>query len=162
MLRFPLKRSSDVRLQTLGAVIGLGIAALVAGCDGGACEGDCACSGAECVCPSSGDCLIDCAGGCDLQCAGSGDCDFVCGAGCVADCTGSGACVLDVGAGSSVACTGSGGCDVACHGDCEVSCPGSGECIVRCDPGAECVLDRCESPVTCPDGVVVCHGACPG
>lgn len=150
-----------VRFVVMGSVGLIGMGSLLSGCDGGACDGDCVCAGAECVCPSTGDCLIDCSDTCDLQCAGSGDCDFVCGPACLADCTGSGACVMDVGAGSSVNCTGSGGCDVACHGDCTVSCPGSGQCIVRCDSGADCVLDRCDSPVECADGVVVCNGACP-
>jgi hypothetical protein len=148
-------------LLSLRSLLAAGLL-LAAGCDASACEGDCECAGADCVCPATGDCLIDCTADCDLQCAGSGSCDFVCGPGCLAECTGSGSCVVDVGEASRVDCTGSGDCDVACHGDCTVSCPGSGDCVVRCDPGVDCTVERCEGPFTeCPDGVVVCGGACP-
>lgn len=101
----------------------------------------CECDGADCVCPSSGDCAIFCVADCDLQCAGSGSCDFDCGPGCDVACTGSGNCVLTVGDGSTVDCTGAGDCDVACRGDCDVRCPGSGECVVHCEPGAVCTTD---------------------
>ncbi len=128
------------------------------------CVGACECRGAECVCPSTGDCLVQCVADCDLQCAGSGACDFECGDGCAASCTGSGECEVDVGAASTVSCTGSGDCDVACHGDCTVRCPGSGDCILRCEAGADCTMEACASDVTeCPDGRTrICGGtACP-
>ena len=135
---------------------------ILAACGGDSPEGYVDCSGSSCVCPSSGDCAVDCSSACDLQCAGSGFCDFICGDDCLVACTGSGACLVDVGDDSSVACPGSGGCDVACHGDCTVACPGSGECIVRCDVGAICNLTSCSgSTNTCPNGVTVCGGPCP-
>ena len=138
------------------------LAVTAAGCDGSVCEGDCECVGADCVCPASGDCLIDCTADCDLQCAGSGSCDFMCGPSCATACTGSGECVVDVGDLSTVRCTGSGDCDVSCAGDCTVSCPGSGDCLVRCLPGFDCLVEDCGSGAAeCPDGVIVCGAACP-
>ncbi|WP_437293043.1 hypothetical protein [Sorangium sp. So ce426] len=101
----------------------------------------CECNGAECICPSSGDCAIFCTAECGLQCAGSGSCDFDCGPDCDIACTGSGNCTLTVGHGSTVDCTGSGDCDVVCKGDCDVRCPGSGDCVVHCEPGAVCTTD---------------------
>lgn len=136
------------------------ITLVLAACGGDGAEGDVECSGAECVCPGTGDCLVDCTADCDLQCAGSGSCDFLCGADCDVACTGSGACVVTVGDGGFVACPGSGGCDVVCDGDCDVECPGSGECLVQCAPGAICSLSRC-SPVSCPNDIDVCNGPCP-
>lgn len=133
------------------------------GCGGdGDCEGACECSGAECICPSTGDCTIDCGDDCDLQCAGSGNCDFFCGADCLAACTGSGECSVSVGEDSTVRCTGSGDCDVACDGDCVVECPGSGTCIVRCEPGLSCSITNCSGNVqSCPNDIQVCNGSCP-
>jgi hypothetical protein len=125
----------------------------------------CECSGADCVCPSSGDCAINCIEGCNLQCAGSGSCDFFCIAGCNTECTGSGNCFVNVGDGSNVACTGSGDCDVLCEGECSVTCPGSATCTVGCAPNTTCsiTIDKCSGSVTdCPDGVKVCNGGCPG
>jgi hypothetical protein len=131
-------------------------------CGGGGTQGEVECSGADCVCPGTGDCLVDCISDCNLQCAGSGRCDFECGAGCDVACTGSGPCIVTVGDDSNVSCPGSGGCDVACNGDCNVACPGSGDCIVRCAPGAVCNISMCSGSVTsCPDGISVCGGPCP-
>ena len=149
----------------LAAVLLLPAYALAPGCgDDEGCEGACECVGADCVCPSTGDCAVNCIDACDLQCAGSGNCDFECGGGCLASCTGSGECEVDVGGSSTVECTGSGDCDVACHGDCTVRCPGSGDCIVRCDPDADCNMESCSGSVTdCGDGVSICGtAACPG
>jgi hypothetical protein len=116
----------------------------VAGCGGENIQGHVECTGASCVCPSSGDCLVDCEGTCDLQCAGSGNCDFICDADCIVACTGSGVCVVDVGDES------------------DVSCSGSGACIVRCDPGFVCNISSCSGSTTsCPNGVSVCGGPCP-
>lgn len=124
---------------------------------------DCECNGNECICPSTGDCAILCAAECDLQCAGSGSCEFDCGPDCAASCTGSGNCDIEVGSGSIVSCTGSGDCDVTCHGDCTVRCPGSGTCTIFCDPEVVCDFESCSGNVeTCPDGVQVCQGSCPG
>jgi len=158
--RTNLPDGSASALRAFATLFALASFALV-GCEGSACEGDCVCRGAECACPSSGDCRVDCAGDCDLACTGSGNCDFTCGAGCLATCPGSGECLVDVGVGSRVTCTGSGNCDVACAGDCVVECPGSGDCVMRCAPGAVCTFERCESPMECPDGVSVCGGRCP-
>jgi hypothetical protein len=149
-------------MKLLVSTVTLVAALFAGGCHGSECEGDCECRGTECQCPSSGDCLVDCAADCDLACTGSGDCDFVCGPDCAASCPGSGMCLLDVGAASSVSCTGSGGCDVACHGDCTVDCPGSGVCVARCAEGAVCTFDRCSGEVVeCPGRVQVCNGSCP-
>lgn len=125
----------------------------------------CECSGADCVCPSSGDCAINCVEGCNLQCAGSGSCDFFCAAGCNTECTGSGNCDIDVGDDSNVACTGSGDCDVTCAGKCKVTCPGSATCTVGCAPNTTCTItiDKCSGEVQdCAGGVKVCNGSCPG
>lgn len=138
---------------------------LVAGCSSdpappiaGAVE----CRGTACVCPSAGDCRVNCVGDCNLQCAGSGLCDFTCGPSCKTACTGSGPCVVAVGDDSEVNCTGSGGCDVACTADCAVNCPGSGLCVARCKPGTTCKIDKCSGAVkTCPNGVLACNGDCP-
>lgn len=127
--------------------------------DDGGCRGGCECRGDECVCPSTGDCAVECVADCDLQCAGSGDCYFGCGDDCLTTCTGSGNCIIDVGEGSVVECTGAGDCDIACHGDCSVHCPGSGDCIVRCHEGVVCDFVACErNAIECPDGVLVCGG----
>jgi hypothetical protein len=135
---------------------------LAVACGSSGSSGAFECTGASCVCPSAGDCRIECLGSCDLQCAGAGACDFSCGDLCVASCTGSGPCIVDVGAQSSVDCTGSGGCDVACAGDCDVGCPGSGECRVHCPTGAICNITQCSgNALTCTDGSIVCGGACP-
>jgi hypothetical protein len=121
----------------------------------------CDCTGAECVCPSAGDCAIHCVDACSLQCAGSGSCIFDCAEDCQVACTGSGNCTVDVGPGSTVDCTGSGDCDVDCLGDCDVSCPGSATCTVHCLEGSICTLENCPSEVAeCPNGVSVCNGAC--
>jgi hypothetical protein len=135
---------------------------LVAGCTGAGGSGEFECRGTECVCPSSGDCVIDCLDACDLQCAGSGACDFVCDDGCLVSCTGSGPCISSVGHASTVSCPGAGGCDVDCNGDCTLDCPGSGTCIARCEPGFACAIERCGAgTTTCPTGELVCNGACP-
>lgn len=130
------------------------------GCPNGVCE----CQGSSCVCPSSGDCLLNCAAGCNLQCAGSGDCRFSCGSTCSTSCTGSGHCNLDVGPSATVSCTGSGGCDVVCHGNCTVRCPGSGKCSAVCAPETPgCVIDmtQCSGTVNrCSSGVFLCHANC--
>jgi hypothetical protein len=142
----------------------LAVAALLAsGCGNGeGCEGACECVGSECVCPASGDCVVDCIDDCDLQCAGSGNCDFVCGDLCSASCTGSGECLVTVGDDSDVSCTGSGGCEVECHGDCTVACPGSGACTVYCAPGIACDITGCSDSVqSCPEEVLVCGTSCP-
>jgi hypothetical protein len=141
-------------------------AVAITGCNGddryAGSGGEFECSGAECVCPSSGDCRIHCLDACDLQCAGSGACDFICDDGCNVSCTGSGSCVVSVGDDSTVSCPGSGGCDVDCNGDCTIDCPGSGDCIARCEPGFACSIERCSGNVIdCPNGVKVCNGACP-
>lgn len=138
------------------------VTALAVGCDDDDSSGEFECSGAECVCPGSGDCRIHCLDDCDLQCAGSGLCEFLCDDFCVASCTGSGPCIVDVGDESIVDCPGAGGCDVVCEADCTVQCPGSGECSVACLPGFVCQIDQCSGSVqSCPDGVSVCNGACP-
>lgn len=135
-------------------------AAAIQGC-GDDSSGEFECRGSDCVCPSSGDCRIDCAGECDLRCAGSGACDFSCGDDCDVACTGSGPCAVSIGDAGDVACTGSGGCDVACGGDCAIDCPGSGACIARCEPGFTCTLQCPEGAASCPDGVQVCNRPCP-
>jgi hypothetical protein len=145
-------------------VLVLSFAAL--GCQGGACTGDCKCSGNECICPSQGDCAIDCTEACDLQCAGSGNCDFVCNNQCEASCTGSGECLVAVGDDSTISCTGSGDCDITCTGDCVVECPGSGDCLMRCvneDEGAQCRFERCEGEIAdCGENVSICgRSGCP-
>lgn len=152
-------------IRTCVAVAAMGLALFLGSCGGDEeCVGACECRGAECVCPSSGDCAILCAADCDLQCAGSGNCDFECGDGCIADCTSSGLCQVDVGHASTVQCTGSGDCDIACHGDCTVRCPGSGDCIMRCEPDSTCNMEACSGEVTdCGGGISICGGtACPG
>jgi hypothetical protein len=154
----PVRTNHGVSMRSTLIICALFFAA----CGGDTAEGHVECSGASCVCPSSGDCLVDCSGSCDLQCAGSGRCDFICGPDCLVACTGSGPCIVDVGQASTVSCPGSGGCDVVCHGDCNVACPGSGECIVECEPGFECSISQCSgSTVSCPNGIEVCGGACP-
>lgn len=42
------------------------ITIVLVGCGGGGAEGDVECSGAACVCPGSGDCIVDCIADCDL------------------------------------------------------------------------------------------------
>lgn len=147
------------------AAVLLGLALfLSAGSCGGeeGCEGVCECTGAACVCPSSGDCAINCVDMCDLQCAGSGNCDFECGPMCLAACTGSGVCFVSVGDDSTVDCPGASGCDVVCDGDCTVQCPGSGECAVQCLPGFVCNITQCSGSLqSCPDGLSICNGECP-
>ena len=124
-------------------------------------SGDVECRGTDCVCPSTGNCQLQCVGACNLQCAGSGDCDFSCDTGCQTACTGSGDCTVRVGDGGVVQCTGSGDCEVFCDGDCTVECPGSGRCIQHCAPGARCDMTRCGSSVdACPSDTQVCDGAC--
>jgi len=150
---------------TLALGAALLLAAFTASCgDEEECVGDCECRGADCICPASGDCAVNCVADCDIQCAGSGNCDFECGAGCLAECTSSGECEVDVGAGSRVECTASGNCDIACHGDCTVRCSGSGDCILRCDLGASCNMESCSGEVTeCADGITQICGrtGCP-
>ena len=164
--RAPRSSWSDRGLVPVGGLlVALAFVLSLAACGSdGECDGACECEADACICPSTGDCAVDCIGDCDLQCAGSGDCDFHCVDGCLAACTGSGHCLVDVGDDSAVDCTGSGGCEVICHGDCSVACPGSGECVVHCDPDLEaaCDFDSCSgSVVECPDGVLVCNGDCP-
>lgn len=133
-------------------------------CDGtpDECVGDCVCSGAECTCPDSGDCIVHCGDDCDLSCTGSGNCDFVCDVACTVGCRSSGDCLVDVRADSSVSCTGSGDCEVTCHGDCSVDCPGSGVCLVRCLDGGFCDVSSCDGEVVeCDPETLVCGGACP-
>jgi hypothetical protein len=153
------RRMANTRMWLPGLMLVASFTAV--SCDNGPCTGDCQCSGNECVCPSTGDCAVDCTDACDLQCAGSGDCDFACSNGCQASCTGSGECLVVAGDDSLISCTGSGDCDITCVGDCVVECPGSGVCIARCDAGFNCEITRCEDVVSCPDGVQVCNGACP-
>ena len=122
---------------------------------------DCECRGNEGICPSGGDCAIDCIEACGLQCAGSGNCDFACGAACNVRCTGAGNCVIDVGDDSSVDCPGSGNCDIDCDGDCNVRCT-QGTCTVFCEPGFECGIEGCPGSVEeCPNDVLVCQRGCP-
>jgi hypothetical protein len=143
-------------------VVLAGVVSFLVGCDKNDSGGEFECSGADCVCPASGDCRVHCLDACNLQCAGSGACDFVCDEGCVAACTGSGLCVVSVADDSTVQCPGSGGCDVDCNGDCAIECPGSGDCIARCEPGFACSIERCSGSVqSCPNGIQVCNGPCP-
>ncbi len=114
-------------------------------------DGHCECSGNECICPSTGDCDIDCLGDCDLECAGSGDCTFACGDGCAARCTNSGNCHVEVGDGGTVECTANGDCHITCLAQCSVWCTGSGECNVTCDDGS--------TPIECGGSEIAC-GSC--
>jgi hypothetical protein len=151
-----MKRALQIALLIAAAV------GTISGCSGS--SGDFECRGSACVCPSSGDCNVNCLGDCNLQCAGSGACGFTCGAGCVSACTGSGPCGVEVGAGSMISCTGSGGCDVICHGNCTIRCPGSGECAGACAPDSPgCVIEiqQCNGQVNqCAAGAKVCGGNC--
>lgn len=136
-----------------------------AGCDHpdeGGCVGDCICTGAECVCPDSGDCEVHCGDDCDLACTGSGSCDFICDVACQVSNPSSGEMWADVLAGSFISCTGSGDCYITCHGDCSVECPGSGVCTEYCLDGGICYISRCDDEVEmCADGTTsVCGGSC--
>jgi hypothetical protein len=144
-------------MRTKIAALGLCLATL-GGCGDddvrGYCEdGHCACSGDACVCPSTGDCAIECEEDCELTCAGSGDCSFGCGEGCLAECTNSGNCAVAIGEQASARCLGAGDCDVRCSGACSVACLGSGDCDLTC-------LGDAPGPMQCRDATHAC-GGCP-
>lgn len=119
----------------------------------GYCEdGQCACTGRDCICPAAGDCALACSEDCDLKCAGSGACDFSCGEDCAVSCTGSGNCVANLGPRSHIDCPSNSNCEAFCSATCSMTCTGSGDCTLHCADG--------EEPSEC-DGDTIACGSCP-
>ncbi len=132
------------------------------------------------------DCSLTCRGAsCDLQTASArgslhcfGDCTGALGEGGALQCEGISACTVSTGESGSAACRGDSRCDVTglqgtevrcedrsvctlrCDKGCSMTCGGSTVCTLRCT-GGDCSLNcPATSKITCPDGRIVCGGAC--
>lgn len=121
----------------------------------GACQGT-TCTGPDCGCDGSGDCIISCErDGCDLNCSQtSGTCGAVCGDDCAFECQGAEHCSSYSGEDSTIECSNVSSCAAQCGENCKYSAEEVTSVSVKVGPNSEV---SCEKLSTCE---VECEGTC--
>ena len=91
----------------------------------------------------------------NILCDQMANCDLKAGAGSTAICRDMAVCKINLGPDSTISCEDEARCDLKCDAGCVVNCAATATCAVNCGP------DEAGAPgMMCPDGRIVCGGAC--